>query len=235
MTDSPFEGDHLLEGDSKAAAVETMFDRIAPRYDLVNRLMTFRLDVRWRRRTVRELALPVGARVLDLACGTGDMCNDLARAALEPVGVDFSAGMLAAARTPAPLVRADALRLPVRTAGVDGVTSGFALRNFADLAGFFDELGRVVRPGGRIGLLDVAEPKSRVLRFGHGVYFGKVVPRIGALLSDQAAYRYLPKSVEYLPEPDEMMSWLRDAGFSDASRTLLSGGITQMLIGTRDS
>ncbi|MDG1898574.1 MAG: adenylate/guanylate cyclase domain-containing protein [Phycisphaerales bacterium] len=136
MTDSPFEGDHLLEGDRKAAAVETMFDRIAPRYDLVNRLMTFRLDVRWRRRTVRELALPVGARVLDLACGTGDMCNDLARAALEPVGVDFSAGMLAAARTPAPLVRADALRLPVRTAGVDGVTSGFALRNFADLAGF---------------------------------------------------------------------------------------------------
>lgn len=234
MTDSPFEGDQLLEGQSKAAAVESMFDRIAPRYDLVNRLMTFRLDVRWRRRTVRELALPAGSRVLDVACGTGDMCNDLSRADLLPIGIDFSAGMLAAARTPAPLVRADALRLPMDQGSIDGVTSGFALRNFADLDAFFVELGRVVRPGGRIGLLDVAEPKSRVLRLGHAVYFGKVVPKIGALLSDQAAYRYLPKSVEYLPEPEQMMGRLRDAGFADASRTLLSGGITQMLIGTRD-
>ena len=132
------------------------------------------------------------------------------------------------------MVRADALRLPMDQGSIDGVTSGFALRNFADLDAFFVELGRVVRPGGRIGLLDVAEPKSRVLRLGHAVYFGKVVPKIGALLSDQAAYRYLPKSVEYLPEPEQMMGRLRDAGFADASRTLLSGGITQMLIGTRD-
>ena len=234
MSESPYDGDQLLEGASKAAAVENMFDRIAPRYDLVNRLMTFRLDVRWRRRTVRELGLPEGAVVLDLACGTGDLCNDLVRARLGPVGLDFSAGMLSASRTAAPLVRADALRLPVASAAVDGVTCGFALRNFVDLEAFFLELGRVVRPGGRIGLLDVAEPKSRILRLGHSFYFGKVVPRIGALLSDQAAYRYLPKSVAYLPEPDEMMRWLRNAGFADATRTLLSGGITQMLLGTRD-
>ena len=149
-------------------------------------------------------------------------------------GVASAASHHAAARTTAPLVRADALRLPMAEASVDGITSGFALRNFTDLGAFFTELGRVVRPGGRIGLLDVAEPKSRVLRFGHSVYFGKVVPRIGALLSDQAAYRYLPKSVEYLPPPDEMMSSLRAAGFSDATRTLLSGGITQMLLATRD-
>jgi demethylmenaquinone methyltransferase/2-methoxy-6-polyprenyl-1,4-benzoquinol methylase len=209
-------GDELPEGATKAAAVEDMFDRIAPRYDLVNRLMTFRLDVRWRRRTVRELGLDPGSVVLDLACGTGDLCNDLQRARLRAVGADFSAGMLAASRTTAPLVRADALRLPV-----------------PDLQGFFGELGRVVRPGGRIGLLDVAEPRSRVLRLGHGVYFGRIVPRIGALLSDGAAYRYLPRSVEYLPEPEVMMGWLRDAGFPDATRTLLSGGITQMLLGTR--
>jgi len=232
VNDSPLEGDRLLEGDDKAAAVETMFDRIAPRYDLVNRLLTFRLDVRWRRRTVRELALVPDSRVLDIACGTGDLCNDLLRAGLRPVGVDFSAGMLHAARTDAPLVRADALRLPVPDGSVDGATCGFALRNFVDLAAFFEELGRAVRPGGRIGLLDVAEPKSRLLRFGHGVYFGKVVPRIGALLSDRSAYRYLPKSVAYLPEPDEMMSSLQAAGFENATRTLLSGGITQMITAT---
>ncbi len=226
-------GDELPEGATKAAAVEDMFDRIAPRYDLVNRLMTFRLDVRWRRRTVRELGLDPGSVVLDLACGTGDLCNDLQRARMRAVGADFSAGMLAASRTTAPLVRADALRLPVPDGSIDGVTCGFALRNFTDLQGFFGELGRVVRPGGRIGLLDVAEPRSRVLRLGHGVYFGRIVPRIGALLSDGAAYRYLPRSVEYLPEPEVMMGWLRDAGFPDATRTLLSGGITQMLLGTR--
>jgi len=173
--------------------------------------------------------------VLDLACGTGDLCNDLRRAGLQPLGIDFSAGMLAAARTPAPLTRADALRLPIADGAVDGVTCGFALRNFADLGAFFDEIARVVRPGGRIGLLDVAEPDSRILRMGHQFYFGKIVPRIGALLSDSAAYRYLPKSVEYLPDPPVMMERLHEAGFGDATRQLLSGGITQMILGTRDS
>ncbi len=235
MNDSPFDGERLLHGDGKAAAVETMFDRIAPRYDLVNRLLTFRLDVRWRRRTVAGLGLARGSTVLDLACGTGDLCNDLRRAGLQPLGIDFSAGMLAAARTPAPLTRADALRLPIADGAVDGVTCGFALRNFADLGAFFDEIARVVRPGGRIGLLDVAEPDSRILRMGHQFYFGKIVPRIGALLSDSAAYRYLPKSVEYLPDPPVMMERLHEAGFGDATRQLLSGGITQMILGTRDS
>lgn len=235
MNDSPFDGERLLQGDGKAAAVETMFDRIAPRYDLVNRLLTFRLDVRWRRRTVAGLGLAPGSTVLDLACGTGDLCNDLRRADLQPLGIDFSAGMLAAARTPAPLTRADAHRLPIADGAVDGVTCGFALRNFADLGAFFDEIARVVRPGGRIGLLDVAEPDSRILRMGHQFYFGKIVPRIGALLSDKAAYRYLPKSVEYLPDPPVMMERLHDAGFGDATRQLLSGGITQMILGTRDS
>lgn len=235
MNDSPFDGERLLQGDGKAAAVETMFDRIAPRYDLVNRLLTFRLDVRWRRRTVAGLGLAPGSTVLDLACGTGDLCNDLRRADLQPLGIDFSAGMLAAARTPAPLTRADALRLPIADGAVDGVTCGFALRNFADLGAFFDEIARVVRPGGRIGLLDVAEPDSRILRMGHQFYFGKIVPRIGALLSDKAAYRYLPKSVEYLPDPPVMLERLHDAGFGDATRQLLSGGITQMILGTRDS
>ncbi len=225
--------DTLPEGDEKRAAVRDMFDAIAPRYDLVNRIMTFRLDVRWRRRAVRSLALPPGSRVLDLASGTGDLCIDLLRGGLRPVSVDFSLGMLQADRSGAPRVQADILRLPVPDGSVDGVTCGFALRNLVDLGAFFDELGRAVRPGGRIALLDVGIPRNRLVRFGNGVYFGKVVPRIGALLSDAAAYRYLPRSVAYLPAPDEMVALLRHAGFADAAHTQLSGGITQLLTGTR--
>jgi demethylmenaquinone methyltransferase/2-methoxy-6-polyprenyl-1,4-benzoquinol methylase len=147
--------------------------------------------------------------------------------------MDLSFGMLAAARTEAPLVHADALRLPVRDGSVDGITCGFALRNFVDLHPFLAELARVLRPGGRIALLEVAEPPNPVLRWGHGIYFGKVVPRIGALLSDGAAYRYLPKSVAYLPPPAELLAMVRAAGFADADRALLSTGIAQLLSGTR--
>ena len=223
----------LPTGDDKQRAVRDMFDAIAPRYDLVNRIMTFRLDVGWRRRAVRSLGLAGGSVVLDLASGTGDLCVDLSRAGLRPVSVDLSFGMLAADRSGAPRVQGDVLRLPFPDRSVDGVACGFALRNFVDLGRFFDELARVVRPGGRIALLDVATPANPVLRLGHAFYFGKVVPRVGALLSDGAAYRYLPRSVAYLPEPDEMMARLGAAGFPGARRQLLSGGITQLLTGTR--
>jgi len=223
----------LPTGDEKVVAVRSMFDAIAPRYDLVNRLMTFRMDVGWRKKTIASLQLPAGSVVLDLASGTGDFCRGLAGAGLRPIGLDLSYGMLAAARTDAPLAQADALRLPVPDASVDGVTCGFALRNFAALEPFFAELGRVVRPGGRIALLEVAEPPNPILRWGHGIYFGKVVPLIGGLLSDGAAYRYLPKSVAYLPEPEVMLDQLRSAGFTDVERRLLSTGISQLLTATR--
>jgi len=227
------EADTLPQGDDKVAAVRSMFDTIAPRYDFVNRVMTFRMDVGWRRRTVRDLGLPRGSVVLDLACGTGDLCRELAGAGLRPVGMDLSFGMLRAARTTAPLGQADALRLPVPEGRIDGVTCGFALRNFAALGPFFDELGRVVRPAGRIALLEVAEPPNRLLRWGHGVYFGRVVPRIGGLLSDAAAYRYLPKSVAYLPPPDDVLTLLSEAGFVDIRRALLSTGIAQLITASR--
>ena len=142
--------------------------------------------------------------------------------------------MLAAGRTRrAPRVQADILRLPLPDGAVDGATCGFALRNLVDLPAFFAELGRVVRRGGRIALLDVGIPHNRFVRFGNGIYFGHVVPRIGALLSDGAAYRYLPKSVAYLPSPEAMIAGLHAAGFTDAEHLPLSGGITQLLVGTR--
>jgi demethylmenaquinone methyltransferase/2-methoxy-6-polyprenyl-1,4-benzoquinol methylase len=224
----------LPEGDDKVRAVRSMFDAIAPRYDLVNRVMTFRMDVGWRRKTVRALELPARSLVLDLACGTGDFCRELSRSGLRPIGVDLSYGMLAAGTTGAPLAQADILRLPVPDQSIDGITCGFALRNLVELAPFFTELARVVRPGGRIAVLEVAEPPNRVMRWGHGIYFGKVVPRIGGLLSDPTAYRYLPKSVAYLPAPDQLLTLVQDAGFGDATRTLFSGGISQLLLGTRD-
>jgi demethylmenaquinone methyltransferase/2-methoxy-6-polyprenyl-1,4-benzoquinol methylase len=210
-----------------------MFDAIAPRYDLVNRLMTFGMDRGWRRRAVAALALEPGSVVLDVACGTGDLCRDLASAGYRPVGVDLSAGMLRHARTAAPLVHGDALALPVGAGRLDGAVSGFALRNVVELPALWRELAGALRPGGRVALLDVARPEHPVLRAGHGVYFGHVVPRLGGLLSDAAAYRYLPRSVAYLPSPEDMLASLGAAGFDRVERSLLSGGITQLITATR--
>ncbi|MEO7442852.1 MAG: class I SAM-dependent methyltransferase, partial [Acidimicrobiales bacterium] len=166
MKETPTE---LPQGEAKVAAVRSMFDTIAPRYDRVNRLLTFGMDAGWRRRTVASLGLSPRSVVLDIAAGTGDLCRELEARGHFGVGVDMAFGMLAHARTSSPLVQADALALPVPDGVVDGLTCGFALRNFVDLRGFLLESARVVRPGGRIALLEVAEPVNPVLRAGHGV------------------------------------------------------------------
>lgn len=225
----------LPVGDDKVRAVRGMFDTIAPRYDLVNRLMTLGLDRGWRRTAVRALTLGRGDRVLDVACGTGDLCRELASAGYDPVGIDLSGGMLHHARTSAPLVHGDALGLPFFDGSLDGAISGFALRNFVALEPLFDELARVVRPGGRISLLDVSRPDNPVLRAGHRLWFEQVVPRIGGTLSDPAAYRYLPRSVAYLPPTEVLAGQLRGAGFTAVERHVLSGGITQLFSATRRS
>ena len=225
--------DPLPRGDEKAATVRSLFDRIGPRYDLVNRVMTFGMDIGWRRRAIRELHLPTGSRVFDLACGTGDLCRELGRAGYLAVGFDFSFGMLASARTDAPLVQADIMHLPVADASADGVTCGFALRNVVSLEALFAELGRVVRPGGAIALLDASRPDNPVMRSGHRVYFERVVPMIGGLLSDRDAYAYLPKSMAYLPPPRELLDMVRAQGFPSARRIQVSGGIAQLLVGVR--
>jgi len=223
--------DHLPTGAEKRHQVRSLFDSIAPRYDLVNRVMTFGLDVRWRKAALTRLATPGGSIVADLACGTGDFCRELQRRGMVPIGLDLSMGMLAAARTDAPLLHADILQMPLPDASVDAATCGFALRNLVELPGFFDEVARVVRPKGRIALLDAAEPDNAVLRWGHGVYFNRVVPLIGGLLSEGKAYRYLPKSMAYLPEWDEMRARLQDAGFTAIERRLFIGA--QLITATR--
>jgi len=223
----------LPQGDAKAKVVQNMFDAIAPRYDMVNRIMTFRLDTRWRKLAVRKLALSKGARVLDLASGTGDLCVDLRKAGLTPLSFDMSFGMLAADHSKAPRVQADILRLPIATQSVDGVTCGFALRNLVDLNVFFHEIARVTKSGGRIALLDVSTPTNPLIRWGNSVYFGKVVPRIGGLLSNRAAYNYLPKSVAYLPSPEQLVTMLQDAGFEHVRHEQLSGGLTQLMHATK--
>jgi demethylmenaquinone methyltransferase/2-methoxy-6-polyprenyl-1,4-benzoquinol methylase len=226
-------GAALPTGDAKRQAVRAMFDTIAPRYDLVNRLMTFGMDRGWRRRAVQDLALDRSARVLDVACGTGDLCRDLTAAGYRPIGIDLSYGMLHHAATAAPLVHGDALSMPLASGSIDGAISGFALRNFVELPALFAELARVVRPGGRVTLLDVATPANPVLRLGHRAYFGRVVPLVGGALSDGSAYRYLPRSVAYLPTTAEILAMLRAAGFDAVERRLLSGGITQLFAATR--
>ena len=226
----------LPAGADKRRVVREMFDTIAPRYDLVNRVMTLRLDVAWRRRTVRALGLPAGSRVADLACGTGDLCRELARHRHCPVGFDFSMGMLRAAPAvagSAGWVNADVLDLPIRAGALDGATCGFALRNLTAVPPLLTELARVLRSGGRIGLLEVDRPANPVLRWGHGLYFGRVVPLIGAVLSDRDAYRYLPDSVAYLPAAGELRAMVHAAGFTDVRHHRLSAGIAQLITATR--
>ncbi len=227
-------GSDLPRGEEKALVVRSMFDRIAPRYDLVNRLMTFGLDQGWRRRTIGLLELAPPSLVLDLACGTGDFARALASSGFAAVGADVSFGMLAAAHAGSPpLVEADGARLPFGDATLDGIVSGFALRNFADLRGVLTECGRVLRPGGRLALLEVDTPTSPLLHLGHRVWFNVAVPRLGALLSDKDAYRYLPRSVAYLPSRADLLADVTAAGFTDARHHELSGGITQVITATR--
>ena len=192
----------LPTGEEKTALVRSMFDAIAPRYDLVNRLMTFGLDIRWRKQSVEALALPVTSRVLDIACGTGDFLRILRSEGLRPMGLDLSWGMLAANRTGEPVAQADVSALPVADGSVDGITaatpSGISLicgPHSVSLVGSSD-------PVVAISLLEVAEPEHGLLLLGHRTWFRHVVPVIGGLLSDSAAYRYLPKSTA-LPAPHD--------------------------------
>ena len=223
-------------GEEKRLRVREMFDRIAPRYDALNRILSLGLDQRWRRRALEKIQVAEGELVVDLACGTGDFCELVEARGARAIGVDFAREMLRQAAKRGlgfPKVQGDGEWLPFRTASVDVVTCGFALRNFVFLEGVLREIARIVRPGGRVALVDVGRPQWLPLRAAHSLYFDRIVPLVGGLLSDRRAYRYLPKSTAYLPPPDELRRLLSGVGFLELEREVVLFGSAQILTGVR--
>jgi len=228
--------DALPADADKGTAVRSMFDKIAPRYDVMNRLMTAGLDQRWRVQALDAIAVGADDRLVDLACGTGDL-SELARArGARVVGMDFAREMLRGATgraIDAGFVQADVGALPLADAAVTAVTCGFALRNFVSLEAAFGEMARVLAPGGRLAILEVDRPRFAPVRFGHGLYFDRIVPKLGALLSDKQAYAYLPQSIAYLPEAAELRALLEKAGFGHLRKQGFLLGSAQLLTGER--
>ena len=215
-------------------AVRTMFDRIAPVYDAMNRVMTAGLDVRWRRLAAQSVVRK-GDRVLDAACGTGDLAiADLKAGAGQVTGLDFSEAMLARARAKAPALRfewADALALPYASDRFDAATVGFGARNFADLPRGIEEMVRVVRPGGRVVILEITRPTREPLASFFRAWFDRIVPALGRVAGERAAYSYLPSSVRRFPEPRELAAVMDGCGLRAIKYVLLAGGIIAIHVG----
>ena len=215
-----------------AEGVRAMFDRIAPVYDAMNRTMTAGLDRRWRRLTAEAVVRP-GDGVLDACCGTGDLAVAAARAGGKVTGLDFSERMLERARQKAPgleWVRGDLLALPFADASFDAATVGFGVRNVEDLGLALRELRRVLRPGGRLGILEITRPRGPLALF-YRFWFDGAVPLLGKLLPGGSAYTYLPASVRRFPGPDELADLMRAEGFTDVRFRLLAGGIVAIHTG----
>jgi demethylmenaquinone methyltransferase/2-methoxy-6-polyprenyl-1,4-benzoquinol methylase len=213
--------------------VRRMFDRIAPVYDAMNRVMTAGLDQRWRRATVRK-TVRSGDRVLDACCGTGDLAIAARKAgAAGVVGADFSKRMLERARRKAPeleWVSADVLALPFDDASFDSVVVGFGVRNVEDLEAALRELRRVLRAGGRLGILEITTPRG-LLRPFYRLWFDRIVPLLGRLLPGGDAYTYLPASVRRFPGPEELAELLGTCGFEGVRFRLFAGGIVALHTG----
>jgi len=210
-------------------AVRRMFDRIAPVYDAMNHTMTVGLDRRWRRLTAEAIVRP-GDAVLDACCGTGDLAVAGARAGGRVTGLDFSEPMLERARRKAPeleWIRGDLLELPFGDASFDAATVGFGVRNVDDLRRALSELRRVLRPGGRLGILEITRPRGPLALF-YRLWFDGVVPLLGKLLPGGSAYTYLPASVRRFPGPAELTEMIEAAGFRDVRVRLFAGGIVAL-------
>jgi demethylmenaquinone methyltransferase/2-methoxy-6-polyprenyl-1,4-benzoquinol methylase len=210
-------------------AVRTMFDRIAPVYDAMNRVMTMGLDLRWRRLTA-EAVVQNGNEVLDACCGTGDLAVADERVGGEVTGLDFSERMLDRARSKSATVswvQGDVLAMPFQDASFDVVTVGFGIRNVEDLEAVLRELARVLRPGGRLGCLEITRPRGALRPFFR-LWFDGLVPLAGKLLPGGAAYSYLPASVRRFPGPEDLAEAMRRAGFGDVGWRLLGGGIVAL-------
>jgi demethylmenaquinone methyltransferase/2-methoxy-6-polyprenyl-1,4-benzoquinol methylase len=213
-------------------AVRTMFDRIAPVYDAMNRLMSAGLDQRWRRITV-EAAVHDGDRVLDACCGTGDLAIAAASVGGRVTGLDFSDRMLDRAVRKSDAIewrRGDALDLPFGDESFDAVTVGFGVRNLEDLGRGLSEFRRVLRPGGRLAVLEITRPSGPLAPF-YRLWFDRLVPLIGRALPGGSAYTYLPASVRRFPGPAEFAELMRRAGFEPVAYRLFAGGIVALHVG----
>ena len=213
-------------------AVRSMFDRISPVYDAMNRTMTMGLDQRWRRTTVAAVVQP-GDRVLDACCGTGDLAVAALQAGATVTGLDFSERMLERARRKSDeidWVQGDAEKLPFEDASFDAATVGFGVRNLADLERGLAELRRVLRPGGRVAILEITKPSGLLAPF-YRLWFDGFVPLLGKVLPGGSAYTYLPASVRRFPGPDQLAGLLRGAGFEDVRWRTFAGGIVALHIG----
>ncbi|MGH3102970.1 MAG: ubiquinone/menaquinone biosynthesis methyltransferase [Gaiellaceae bacterium] len=213
-------------------AVRSMFDRIAPVYDAMNRIMTAGLDRRWRRATARAVVRP-GDRVLDVCCGTGDLALADRDAGGEVTGLDFSERMLERARRKSgeiEWVRGDALALPFAAAAFDAATVGFGVRNVPELEPALAELRRVLRPGGRLAVLEITRPRGVLSPFFR-LWFDGIVPLLGKVLPGGAAYTYLPASVRRFPGPEDLAAAIASAGFANVGYRLFAGGIVALHCG----
>jgi demethylmenaquinone methyltransferase/2-methoxy-6-polyprenyl-1,4-benzoquinol methylase len=221
-------------GTLEPEAVRGMFDRIAPVYDVMNRVMTAGLDQRWRRLAAAEVVWP-GDRVLDACCGTGDLAVECERRGGRVVGLDFSEPMLARARKKSGAiewVQGDALALPFENGAFDAATIGFGVRNLADLEGGLRELARILRPGGKLAVLEITRPRGLLKPFFR-LWFDVLVPLAGRVLPGGKAYTYLPASVRRFPGPDDLSALLERAGFEDVRYRLLGGGSVALHVAGR--
>ncbi len=220
--------------------IRSMFGSIAPWSDFLNHAFSLNIDTMWRGYTVSAALKPEDRRILDVACGTGDLAIELRRR-IDPdgevVGVDFCRPMLerAVRKNGLPFLQGDGLRLPFPTGAFDLVTIGFGLRNMESLDAGLREMARVLRPGGRIAVLEFTTPTNPLIRFGYLLYFKHVLPLVGDLLSRSSAYRYLSKSVLEWPSPKELSRRMRKAGFTRVKFSMLTFGIAVLHIAERTS